>query len=262
MTTHHAKLWFRLTTAALLFVTTITVRAEGLAPAFTAQLGTSLGRYLGDRFEIHKKLGIPRYEYVGWPPRRVHYSGPNQFKQLNLIVDVPKKPWICLGPTKKEQPKSILLSRKKPKINIAVNAQPFEYSEILSYRDLLNQSHVQIESTYDGTVLPGSCLMDANGMQGVGHEAVITLKDGADAHCAVWIAAEGGYLYNVVVFGEKRNRKAINQTMNSFLARLSPIHRVIPTQPQSQSPKNNHSRASVKKDDSVVWVSENPHWRK
>jgi len=259
MTSQHAKLWIRLTTTALVFVTTITVRAEGLDPAFSGQLGASLGRYLNKRFEIDKKLGIPRYEYVGWPPRRVHYSGPKKFKQLNLIVDVPKHPWVCLGPTKKEQPKSVLLSRKKPKINIAIHSQPFEFSEILSYQDLLNQSHIEIESTYDGTVLPGSWLMDANGMRGVGHEAVIAQKKGADAHCAVWVAAEGGYLYNVIVFGEKRNRKAINQTMNSFLTRLSPIHRVIPTQPQAQSPKTNRSRASVKKDDSVVWASEGSH---
>lgn len=235
------------------FVATTHVNSEGLDPAFSAQLGHSIGRYLGDRFEIHKKLGIPRFEYVGWPPRRVLYSGENHIEEMNLVVDLPGKPWKCLGPTKKEKPLSVLLARTRPDIGIALKAEPVGLRDDIPLRDLLGVSHGRVKNSSGGVVLPGAWYAHAGNIRGIGHEALITGHKNKESHCAVWIAVQNGYLYHVIASGSKGDRAAVNQALQSFLTRI----RSIETRSVAKNPRNSGvSGIRPKNDQHVVWASD------
>jgi len=234
--------WFLSTWIAILLVVTSATggvqvgNAEGLSPGFSGRLGSSLGELIGDHFEIHEKLGIPKIErhYVGWPPRLVIPPGVTRFDEFNLFVNLPNEPWVCLKPKKKEAQVSLLIRRSNPAIDISLTAERVGLKANWTNSSLLALSQSKLKNSPKSVLVPGEWKIAANGIQGVSYEAFATLKKGKKAHFSIWVATYNGYNYSLSVSGEQKSKRAIHEAMRGFLRNIEPIKIVRPkTKPKA-----------------------------
>jgi hypothetical protein len=141
---------------------------------------------------------------------------------LNVQVIVPNGPWVKQDPREIGSHTNFLIARRHPDITISLAGERVGVEANETNHSLLAASREKIKSFPGGVVLPSERPLWGQNIQGVSYDASAT-EDGTTAHYAIWVAAHHGYNYKLAVFGEQKDRFAIDMTMRNFVHGLRQI---------------------------------------
>jgi len=203
-----------------------------LTPYGREQVGTYLHYTIFGNNGPETWIFGPKQTYTGWPPRRVTPqrvarrvtpSQTSRFDTFNLLVNLPSGPWVKLDPKETGSRACLLMSRSNPTIVISLAAERVGIEANESNSSLLATSQAKMKSLPEGDVVPGERKLSANGIEGVSYESSAVVENGTMVHYSIWVATHNGYKYSLAVYGEQKDKPAIDETMHSFLRGIKQI---------------------------------------
>ena len=94
-----------------------------------------------------------------------------RFDDLNLLVNLPRGPWVKLDPQQTGSSACLLMRRRNPAIFISLAVEPVALEGPDSMSSLLATSQAKIKSLPDGTIASGERQLTTHGIQSVCYEA-------------------------------------------------------------------------------------------
>ena len=212
----------------------------------------------------HKKVKVTvfgkTHEYSGFPPRRVVEEGTHRFSDLNLYVDVPGYPWLCLAPKNKDSQVSMLCKRSNPKIEVTINAERIATNSKLSAHQLITGTLRKLERNKKFDFESGEWQVEFAGLRGNLYEAYEGSNYNPKKRSLVCVAIHGEHIYSLVVSGKPKESEAIDVTMEEFLSRIKLIEPVRIAKSQgtfiADRRKNKTAKQARPKADKVAWASD------
>jgi hypothetical protein len=135
---------------------------------------------------------------------------------------MPSGSWTKLDPKKTGSRACYLISRSDPTIIISLAGQRAGTEAGDTSDSLLAESQAKMKSLPGGAVEPGEWQLSAGGIQGVAYEAAVT--DGQyTTYYSLWVAAHHGYNYKLAVYGDQKDKAAIDEAMRNFVRGIKPI---------------------------------------
>jgi hypothetical protein len=151
-----------------------------------------------------------------------------RFDDLNLLVNLPRGPWVKLDPKQTGSRACLLMRRRNPAIFISLAVEPVGAEGADSTDSMLAASQTKIKSLPDGTIASGERQLATHGIQGISYEASAIIEKGARTHYSMWVASHNGYNFQLAVYGDQKYKRSIDGAMRSFLSGVRQIdsHRV------------------------------------
>lgn len=195
--------------------------------------GGTTPRYVnGERVAPHEGLFSPAMRRVAGTVHKNRKTknansnrlvGFTRFNALNLAVAVPEKGWEQLDPEEQGTQGCLLLSHTDPNIVISLAAKPVGIDAQETSSSLLASSQKKMRALPNGVVLPGVRKLSAPGLGGRAYQSTATFATGQQLHYSLWVATRNGYNYSLAVYGDSRQKQAIDSTMKQFVSRMRQI---------------------------------------
>jgi hypothetical protein len=154
--------------------------------------------------------------------QRVTPSHTTRFDDLNLSVMMPSGPWTKLDPKKTGSHAVYLITRENPKIMISLAGDRVGTDAGDTNRTLLAKSQEKMKSLPGGAIEPGERQLSAGGIKGITYEATV-VEGNAATHYSIWVAAHHGYNYKLAVYGNQKDKPAIDEAMRNFVRSIKHI---------------------------------------
>jgi hypothetical protein len=153
-------------------------------------------------------------------PRSRSESSPQilRFDAFNLQVKVPREPWVQSTPEETGSRARLVISRRDPNVVISLAAERGKADFNVTNQAVLANAQAKIRRLPECYVHPGEEEVTANGIQGLAFRATASNEQGAPVHYAIWVATRNGYTYCVAAYGERRDRRAIDEALFRFLS--------------------------------------------
>lgn len=140
-----------------------------------------------------------------------------RFDAFNLQVKVPGAPWVQSTPEETGSRARLVISRRDPNVVISLAAERGRFDANVTNQAVLAKAQAKIRRLPECYVHPGEEEVTANGIQGLVFRATASNEQGAPVHYAIWVATRNGYAYCVAAYGERRDRRAIDEALFRFL---------------------------------------------
>jgi hypothetical protein len=154
--------------------------------------------------------------------RRTSPSRTTRFDELNLSVNMPSGPWVKMDPQQTGSKACFLASRTDPAIVISLAGEAVGVEADDTNDSLLAASQAKMLSLPGAAIAPGARLQSAGHIDGMAFEATVAQGD-TTGYYSIWVANYHGYNYKLAVYGDQRDKLAIDQAMHNFLRGLKPI---------------------------------------
>jgi hypothetical protein len=141
-----------------------------------------------------------------------------RFDAFNLQVKVPREPWVQSTLEETGARARLVISRRDPNVVISLAAERVGVAAQATNQAMLAKSQAKIRRLPECYVHPGEEEVTANGIQGLAFRATASNEQGAPVHYAIWVATRNGYQYCVAAYGERRDRRAIDEALFRFLS--------------------------------------------
>jgi hypothetical protein len=141
-----------------------------------------------------------------------------RFDAFNLQVKAPGEPWVQSTLEETGARARLVISRRDPNVVISLAAERVGVAAQATNQAMLAKSQAKIRRLPECYVHPGEEEVTANGIQGLAFRATASNEQGAPVHYAIWVATRNGYTYCVAAYGERRDRRAIDEALFRFLS--------------------------------------------
>lgn len=146
-----------------------------------------------------------------------------RFNSVNLAVDVPRGGWTQLESAESETNLCLRLAVSRPEIRVSLAAEAVGIDADETNESFLLTSQEKLKNLPEGVVLPGVRKLSGLGIEGREFQATATFDTGIQLRYSIWVASRHGYNYSLVVYGDQRHTRAIDNTLKQFVRRLRQI---------------------------------------
>lgn len=145
-----------------------------------------------------------------------------RLNDLNLLVTTPAGPWVKTDPREISSRARYLISRDDPTILISLAGERVGPLAHDTNSSLLAESQAKMKSLPGGKIEHGDRLLSAGSIDGIAYAA--TASDGEQTtYYALWVAAHNGYNYKMAVYGDERDKPAIEAALRNFVRGIKPL---------------------------------------